>query len=112
LFYLFFFLTHFSSNGKFVGTFFSTATLGGGQETTALTCLPFFVHMGLNFVPIGYKFPLIFDLSAAHGGSPWGAGTIAGVDGSRQPSENELSVAHSQGLDFGNIIKKNGTASS
>ncbi len=40
-------------------------------------------------------------------GSPWGAGMLSGSDGSRQPSENELSVAHSQGLDFGKIILKN-----
>ncbi len=70
-------------NGKFVGTFFSTASIGGGQETTALSCVPFFVHMGLNFVPLGYKNPKLFDLSVPHGGSPWGAGTIAGPDGSR-----------------------------
>ncbi|RMZ93265.1 NAD(P)H:quinone type IV, partial [Brachionus plicatilis] len=41
--------------GKFVGTFFSTASQASGQETTALSCLPFFVHQGMRYVPIGYK---------------------------------------------------------
>ena len=60
--------------GKFAGVFFSTASQGSGQETTALSCLPFFVHHGINFVPIGYKCGKLTDNTAIHGGSPWGAG--------------------------------------
>jgi NAD(P)H dehydrogenase (quinone) len=41
--------------GKFAGVFFSTSSQASGQETTALSCIPFFAHHGINFVPIGYK---------------------------------------------------------
>ncbi len=81
-------------HGKFAGVFFSTGTQGSGQETTALTLLPYFVHHGMNFVPIGYKNKNLGDLSSVHGGSPWGAGTISGADGSRQPSDLELEVIY------------------
>jgi NAD(P)H:quinone oxidoreductase type IV len=57
-----------SLQGKYAGTFFSTASLGSGQETTALSCLPFFAHLGMVYVPIGYKFGRLSDLSAVHGG--------------------------------------------
>jgi NAD(P)H dehydrogenase (quinone) len=78
--------------GKFGGIFFSTGSQGSGQETTALTLLPYFAHHGINFVPIGYKNKRLGDLSEVHGGSPWGAGTISGADGKRQPSDLELEV--------------------
>ena len=86
---------------KFVGTFFSTGSIAAGQETTALTCMPFFVHMGMIYVPMGGKFEGIGDNSVVHGGSSWGAGTIAG-DGSRQPSQLELDFAKAQGKTFFN----------
>lgn len=57
---------------KFVGTFFSTGSLGAGQESTALTTLPFFAHMGMIYVPIGGKHKSLGDISIAHGGSAWG----------------------------------------
>ena len=44
--------------GKFAGTFFSTGTQHGGQETTALTTLPYFVHHGINYVPLGFRSPV------------------------------------------------------
>lgn len=78
--------------GKFAGTFFSTSSQASGQETTALSCLPFFVHHGINYVPIGYRCSRLIDNSAIHGGSPWGAGTITNPDGSRLPSDLELEV--------------------
>ncbi|TMW62509.1 hypothetical protein Poli38472_005127 [Pythium oligandrum] len=92
--------------GKTAGLFFSTGTLGGGQETTAYTALPFFAHQGLTYVPLGYRSPLLFNLEEVHGGSPWGAGTLAGADGSRQPSTLELDVAKVQGESFANVTKK------
>jgi len=92
--------------GKFAGVFFSTGSQASGQETTALSCLPFFVHHGISFVPIGYKSGKLGDNTAIHGGSPWGAGTITGADGSRQPSQLELDVAEFQGLEFGSLIKR------
>jgi hypothetical protein len=54
-------------------------------------------HHGMIFVPPGYSFGAkMFDMSAAKGGSPWGAGTLAGPDGSRKPSEDELEYARHQ----------------
>lgn len=92
--------------GKPCGIFFSTGTLGGGQETTAMTTTPFLVHHGMTFVPLGYRTPLLGNLDEIHGGSPWGAGTLAGHDGSRQPSELELEIARVQGESFAEITKK------
>jgi NAD(P)H dehydrogenase (quinone) len=61
--------------------------------------------LGIIFVPIGYKNKKLMDNSEAHGGSPWGAGTLAG-DGTRQPSELELDIANSQGFEFGTLISR------
>lgn len=54
-------------------------------------------HHGMIFVPIGYSEQSLTNLTEVHGGSPYGAGTLAGPDGSRQPSELELRVARHQG---------------
>ncbi|GAB9465397.1 Nad quinone oxidoreductase [Globisporangium polare] len=92
--------------GKPAGVFFSTGTQGGGQETTAFTTVTFLAHQGLTFVPLGYRSPLLFSFEEIHGGSPWGAGTYAGPDGSRQPTELELDVAKVQGESFAQVAKK------
>lgn len=65
--------------GKYVGVFVSTATPGGGQESTAIAAMSVFAHHGMIYVPLGYKttFALLSDLSEVRGGSPWGAGTFA-----------------------------------
>lgn len=63
-------------SGKFVGTFFSTASQHGGQETTAYTMLTYFAHHGLNYVPLGFANSNLFDNSEVVGGSPYGAGTV------------------------------------
>jgi NAD(P)H dehydrogenase (quinone) len=65
--------------GKYVGIFVSSASLGGGQESTAIAAMSTFAHHGLIYVPLGYKtaFPILTNLSEARGGSPWGAGTFA-----------------------------------
>jgi len=89
--------------GKTAAIFFSTASQGGGQETTALTTVTQFTHHGMVFVPIGYSNPSLFNMDEIHGGSPWGAGTFAGTDGSRQPSPLELGVAEHQGKHFATI---------
>eukprot|EP01135_Chromosphaera_perkinsii_P008731 Nk52_evm64s1444 gene=Nk52_evmTU64s1444 len=89
--------------GKPAGTFFSTGTQGGGQETTALTFVTQLAHHGMVFVPIGYSSPSLMNMDEVHGGSPYGAGTLAGADGSRQPSEFELNLATHQGEHFGKI---------
>ncbi|KAI9444543.1 flavoprotein-like protein [Lactarius indigo] len=95
-------------HGKFAGVFISTSSLGGGQESTAIATLSTFTHHGISFVPLGYApaFGQLSNLSEAHGGSPWGAGTLAGSDGSRQPSALELEIAEIQGKAFYNHIAK------
>jgi NAD(P)H dehydrogenase (quinone) len=55
--------------GKFAGVFFSTGSQASGQETTALSCLPFFVHHGIRFVPLGYRNKKLMDLKEVHGGN-------------------------------------------
>lgn len=92
--------------GKPAGIFFSTGTQGGGQETTAMTTLPFLVHHGMTFVPLGYRSPLQSNMDEIHGGSAWGAGTFAGADGSRQPTEMELTIAKCQGESFAQVAAK------
>lgn len=114
--------------GKYGGIFVSTAAPGGGQESTAIASLSTFAHHGVLYVPFGYAyaFAKLTDLTEVHGGklllllfrrvkesalnvfigSPWGAGTFAGPDGSRQPSALELEIATIQGESFYNTIKK------
>ncbi|KAJ4981278.1 hypothetical protein NE237_032115 [Protea cynaroides] len=92
--------------GKPAGIFYSTASQGGGQETTPLTAITQLVHHGMIFVPIGYTFGAgMFEMDKVKGGSPYGAGTLAG-DGSRQPSQLELEQAFHQGKYFAAISKK------
>ncbi|RLV95473.1 Protoplast secreted protein 2 [Spathaspora sp. JA1] len=97
-----------SLHGKPAGIFVSTGTQGGGQETTALNALSVLVHHGIIYVPLGYAkaFPLQTKIDEVHGGSPYGAGTLAGADGSRQPSELEKEVARIQGKSFYETIQK------
>jgi NAD(P)H dehydrogenase (quinone) len=94
--------------GKPAGIFVSTGTPGGGQEATAMTALTPIVHHGMIFVPLGYgpAFPLLTNLEEVHGGSPWGAGTFAGADGSRQPTKLEKEIAVTQGKTFYEKIAK------
>lgn len=92
--------------GKPAGIFYSTASQGGGQETTPLTSITQLVHHGMMFVPIGYTFGGgMFEMDQVKGGSPYGAGTFAG-DGTRQPSDLELAQAFHQGKYFAAIAKK------
>lgn len=84
--------------GKPAALFTSTATQGSGQESTILTAVTQLAHHGMIYVPVGYSYgPALFDNGTVRGGSPWGAGTLAGPDGSRQPSEVELGLAKHQG---------------
>lgn len=94
--------------GKFAGLFVSTASPGGGQESTAIAALSTLTHHGISYVPLGYKhtFGQLTNLSEVHGGSPWGAGTFAGGDGSRQPSPLELEIAEIQGKTFYEHLSK------
>jgi len=94
--------------GKYAGLFISTGTQGGGQESTALSVMSTIAHHGITFVPLGYKmtFGQLANLQEIHGGSPWGAGTYSGADGSRMPSALEIEIATLQGEAFGNHVKK------
>ncbi|KPM34686.1 hypothetical protein AK830_g11888 [Neonectria ditissima] len=94
--------------GKYAGLFISTGTLGGGQESTAIAALSTLTHHGIIYVPFGYAkaFGQMADLSEVHGGSPWGAGTFAGADGSRQPTPRELEIATIQGEEFYKTVAK------
>ncbi|KAJ4297309.1 hypothetical protein N0V88_004227 [Collariella sp. IMI 366227] len=95
-------------HGKFAGVFVSTASQGGGQESTVIACMSTLAHHGIIYVPLGYAkaFGILTDLNEARGGSPWGAGTFAGGDGSRQPSANELELATIQGENFYQTVAK------
>jgi len=84
-------------NGKLASFFTSTGTPGGGQETTHVTNLGHFVHHGMIYVPLGYGNQSLTSFEEVHGGTPWGAGTFSGADGSRQPTALELGLAEYQG---------------
>jgi len=84
-------------HGKVGGAFTSTATQHGGQETTLFSIITNLLHFGMVIVGLDYGHAGQMTLDEVTGGSPYGASTIAGGDGSRQPSENELVGARYQG---------------
>jgi NAD(P)H dehydrogenase (quinone) len=84
-------------NGKVGGAFTSTATQHGGQETTLFSIITNLLHFGMVIVGLDYGFAGQMNNAEVTGGAPYGATTIAGGDGSRQPSENELAGARYQG---------------
>lgn len=88
---------------KTAGVFFSTGSQGGGQETTALTFLTQFTHHGMIYVPFGFGEKSMGNYDEIRGGSAYGPGTIAGGDGSRQPSKLEKDLAKAYGVRFGSI---------
>merc|ERR1712232_1437370 len=88
------------------GTFVSVGTQGGGQEMVNLTAMPFFVHLGMVFVPMGYVEPKVFSFDETHGASPWGSGTFAGPDGSRTPYDLEKEICAAHGKHFTKITCK------
>lgn len=93
--------------GKPATMFTSVASQGSGLETTIMTALTQLVHHGMVFVPPGYSFGAkMFDMSVPKGGSPWGASTLAGPDGSRKPTEDELEFAKHQGKHLAEVTKK------
>lgn len=84
-------------NGKIGGAFTSSATQHGGQETTLFSIITNLLHFGMVIVGLPYSFQGQMRVDEITGGSPYGATTIAGGDGSRQPTENELAGARVQG---------------
>jgi NAD(P)H dehydrogenase (quinone) len=84
-------------NGKVGSVFASTATQHGGQETTLFSAITNLMHFGMVIVGLPYSFQGQMTLDEITGGAPYGATTIAGGQGQRQPSENELAGARFQG---------------
>jgi NAD(P)H dehydrogenase (quinone) len=94
--------------GKIGSVFTSTATQHGGQESTILSFHTTLLHQGMVIVGVPYSCKAQMRLDEITGGSPYGASTIAGGDGSRKPSENELSIARFQGEHVAKLAGKLG----
>ena len=92
--------------GKVGSVFVSTATQHGGQETTITSFHNTLLHHGMVIVGLPYAFAGLTRMDEITGGSPYGASTLAGGDGSRQPSENELAGAHFQGRHVAEIAAR------
>ena len=91
--------------GKVGSVFVSTGT-GGGNETTITSFHTTLLHHGMVIVGTPYSAPELTQVDEVRGGSPYGAGTIAGGDGSRSPSDRELSLAEFQGTHVAKIAQK------
>lgn len=89
-----------------VGSVFTSTGTGGGQETTIASFHTTLLHHGMVIVGLPYALPETTDISEVRGGSPLGAATLAGPDGSRQPSEKELKLARFQGEHVAKIAAK------
>lgn len=89
-----------------VGSVFTSTSTGGGNETTIVSSWMTLAHHGMVIVGLPYSVSDLANISELKGGSPYGAGTIAGGDGSRQPSEIELGLARAQGKHVAEIAGK------
>jgi NAD(P)H dehydrogenase (quinone) len=92
--------------GKVGSVFTSTGTQHGGQETTITSFHSTLLHHGMVIVGVPYSCQELSNMNEITGGSPYGAGTLAGGDGSRQPSANELAIARFQGRHVAEIAAK------
>jgi NAD(P)H dehydrogenase (quinone) len=92
--------------GKVGSVFTSSNTQHGGQESTILSFHTTLLHQGMVIVGLPYAFQGQMTMDEISGCSPYGASTIAGGDGSRMPSDNELAGARFQGEHVANIAKK------
>jgi NAD(P)H dehydrogenase (quinone) len=93
-------------HGKVGGAFTSTATQHGGQETTLFSIITNLLHFGMMIVGLDYGHVGQMTLEEITGGSPYGATTITGGDGSRQPTANELQGARYQGRKIAETANK------
>jgi NAD(P)H dehydrogenase (quinone) len=91
---------------KPAGVFVSSNTQHGGQESTALTFMPFMLHQGMIVVGLPYSFQGQMRMDEITGGSPYGASTVAGENGSRKPSANELEAVRFQAKRLAQIARK------
>jgi len=92
--------------GKVGSVFTCTGTQHGGQETTITSFHSTLLHQGMIIVGVPYTVPELLNMKEITGGSPYGASTLAGNDGSRQPTENELAIARFQGKRVTEIARK------
>ena len=92
--------------GKVGSVFTSTGTQHGGQETTITSFHSTLLHHGMIIVGVPYTEERLLNMTEISGGSPYGASTLAGSDGSRQPTENELAIARFQGRRVAQIARK------
>jgi NAD(P)H dehydrogenase (quinone) len=92
--------------GKVGSVFASTGSQHGGQETTLTSMHNTLIHHGMVVVGVPYSVKELSNLTEITGGTPYGATTMAGGDGSRQPSENELAIARAQGRHVTEIATK------
>src|SRR5579859_3559234 len=92
--------------GKVGSVFVSTATQHGGQETTITSFHSTLLHHGMILVGLPYSESGLTNMTEISGGTPYGATTLAGPDGSRQPSANELKMARYQGKHVAEIASK------
>lgn len=92
--------------GKVGSVFASTGTQHGGQETTITSFHSTLLHQGMIIVGLPYSFAGLTKMDEITGGSPYGASTLAGADGSRHPSANELDGARYQGNHVAQITVK------
>jgi NAD(P)H dehydrogenase (quinone) len=92
--------------GKVGSVFASTGTQHGGQETTITSFHTTLFHQGMVVVGLPYSAEGLTRMDEITGGTPYGATTLAGGDGKRQPSENELDLARFQGRHVAEIAKK------
>lgn len=96
--------------GKIGSVFASTATQHGGQETTIVSTQVMLLHHGMVVVGLPYAFAGQMRMDEITGGTPYGATTMAGGDGKRQPSDNELEGARFQGRHVAEITARLGGA--
>jgi NAD(P)H dehydrogenase (quinone) len=93
-------------NGKVGAAFTSSATQHGGQETTLFSLITNMLHFGMTIVGLDYGFAGQMGHDKVRGGAPYGATTIAGGDGSRQPDEDELAGARYLGARVARTAEK------
>lgn len=91
--------------GKVAGVFTSTGTQHGGQETTITSFHTTLLHQGLIIAGVPYSEARLMNMDEITGGSPYGASTLAGSDGKRRPSQNELAIARTQGRGIAEIAR-------
>ena len=91
--------------GKVASVFAGSGTQHGGQESTILSFHITLLHLGYILVGLPYSEQRLYDTSEVSGGTPYGATTIAGNDGKRMPSENELAMARTQGKHVAEITR-------